>query len=85
MGITDGKNTFGLGTGIQSLSVTGLSLRNYGINVGTENSAFAIPNPMYTSLGVTQDPTKSGLIATFSGLTIGTVASEKLGNFYIRY
>ena len=37
------------------------------------------------AVGVITDPTKSGLIAKFSGLTLGTVPSEKLGSFYIRY
>lgn len=37
------------------------------------------------NVSVTPDPTKSGLITKFSGLTLGTVPSEKLGNFYIHY
>ena len=37
------------------------------------------------SVGITSDSTKSGLITKFSGLTLGTVPSETLGSFYIRY
>ena len=35
--------------------------------------------------GLSRNSAKSGLIATFSGLTLGTIPCEKLGNFYIRY
>lgn len=55
----------------------------YGSTIGTQYSGSEPTNGL--SMGVTSDPAKSGLIAKFSGLTLGTVPSKKLGNFYIRY
>ena len=57
----------------------------YGVSLPftiTSGSLFPSSNQV---LGVTTDPLKSGLITTFSNLTLGTVPSEKLGGFYIRY
>lgn len=39
----------------------------------------------YTIVGVTSNPSYSGLVAKLSGVALGTVASKKLGNFYIKY
>lgn len=57
----------------------------YGVSVGTTPQVINPWTASKKAVGVTPDPTKSGLIAKFSGLTLGTVSSEKLGNFYIRY
>ena len=56
----------------------------YGKSV-TSTSQGDFDNSIVGALGITPDPTKSGLITKFAGLTLGTVTSEKLGNFYIRY
>lgn len=57
----------------------------YGKPVGSDSSSSTPGINNNKSIGLVTDPTKSGLIATFSGLTLGTVASKRLGNFYIRY
>lgn len=57
----------------------------YGVSVGTTPQVSNAWTRSKKAVGVTTDPTKSGLIAKFSGLTLGIVSSEKLGNFYIRY
>ena len=80
-GFTDGTSTGGLTGGSNGLlSVQG---PNYSDPVGTSYKRGSVA--LSKTVSITTDPTKSGLIATFSGLTLGTVPSEKLGNFYIRY
>lgn len=81
LGLTNGTNNYGLsGWGGDSFTVVKTAI--YGTPYGSTGGGSANHD---LSLGVTTDPTKSGLIATFSGLTLGTVPSEKLGGFYIRY
>ena len=64
---------------MQSTVYSAVSGSNAFLNLNTTVGANNTP------IGVTTDPNKSGLITKFSGLTLGTVPSKKLGNFYIRY
>ena len=57
----------------------------YGTSTGTVFADTAVSTYVGITAGLSSDPSKSGLIASFSGLTLGTIPSEKLGNFYIRY
>ena len=61
------------------------NLVSYGINLPAQASSGSTSLSANNILGVTTDPAKSGLITKFSGLILGTVPSEKLGSFYIRY
>lgn len=81
VGWTDGAHNAGTSTGQNGTLVQS---SNYGVVVGTAHS-MASSLTQARMIGITKDPTKSGLVVTFSGLTLGTVASEKLGNFYIHY
>ena len=56
----------------------------YGLAIPNETGA-ASPYPNATSLGITTDSAKSGVIASLSGIALGEVPSEKFGNFYIHY
>lgn len=82
LGLTDGISNYGI---LGRTDMYGLQSRTdcYGQNIGYGQTS--VSDSAYKTLGVTTDPTKSGLITKFSGLTLGTVPSEKLGNFYIRY
>lgn len=60
-----------------------IGIGDYGKNIGIVGSTSYITRG--TTIGVTADPAYSGLITKFSGLTLGTIPSKKLGNFYIRY
>ena len=86
LGLTTGTTNFGLNQGGDNHTNTGVLLAgytgSYGTNVGTYPTGNVTPTG---NTGITTDPTKSGLITKFSGLTLGTVPSEKLGSFYIRY
>lgn len=57
----------------------------YGKPVGSDSSSSTPGINNNKSIGLVTDPTTSGLVTIFSGLTIGTVTSEKLGNFCIHY
>ena len=61
------------------------STNYFNVDVGSHQSYGNFFTTDESAIGVTSDPEKSGLIATFSGLTLGTIPSEKLGNFYIKY
>lgn len=80
LGLTDGTYNFGIisDNGSETNTVTGIYNKNIGFSSWTKEV-------VAKGIGVTTDPTKSGLIAPLLGLTLGTVPSEKLGNFYIRY
>ena len=56
---------------------------NYGQAVPTVGSGYWVNGVFSTA--VTTDPTKSGMVATFSGITLGTIPCEKLGKFFIKY
>ena len=81
LGITDGS----VNVGLMNYGDDNLIARTgaYGANVGVKGSTGTYNTGK--TLGITTDVNKSGLIATFSGLALGTVTSKKLGNFYIRY
>ena len=53
-------------------------------SVSTSNPYSKIP-PTSGNYGVVTSTTKSGLIAKLSGVALGTIPSEKLGNFCIKY
>ena len=79
LGLSNGTNNAGLVSGTFGLSN---SESAYGQPISSTTSNGTNYNGNF---GVTTDPTKSGLITKFAGLTLGTVTSEKLGSFYIRY
>lgn len=83
LGLTNGSLNVGL-QGYVSSTIAFLTNNTslYGTSIGTSVGS---GGPVTNSVGITTDPTKSGIIAKFSGLTLGTVNSKKLGNFYIRY
>ena len=87
LGLTNGITNYGL----SNYSGGSNNAATYYVNVyGHAVSSSAISDvgkqpSNHIGMGVTQDPTKSGLIVIFSGLTLGTVTSLKLGNYYIRY
>ena len=81
LGLTEGTHYGSLNSNSQGALVEGRD--GYGQPVGSSNAGLTFTTKK--SLGVTTDPAKSGLIAKFSGLTLGTVKSKKLGSFYIRY
>ena len=56
---------------------------NYGQAVPTVGSGYWVNGGLSTA--VTTGPTKSGMVATFSGITLGIIPCEKLGNFFIKY
>lgn len=92
LGLTNGTLTGGLQTMKYKSNVTRageilLGYANVGKQVGSSGRDEGNDPEFssYTVVGVTSDSTKSGLIAKFSGLTLGTIPSEKLGSFYIRY
>ena len=85
IGLTDGVNNFS----IWNTDSEGSYLQGYrglyGQSVGATSSLAGVQNKANKGVGITTDPAKSGLITKFSGLTLGTVTSKKLGSFYIRY
>lgn len=83
LGFTNSNLNLALGSGYNGNGFVIAGKPGYGKPVGTITNEGGAANSK--SMGVTTDPTKSGLITKFSGLTLGTVPSEKLGNFYIRY
>lgn len=82
LGLTDGKTNFGLSGQFSSLGTAGFTSL-YGKNVGY--SSLSGTPTLNVSAGLTTTASKSGLITSFSGITLGTIPSEKLGDFYIRY
>lgn len=84
LGFTNGTYNFGLAVNGSNGNSDTFWTNAYGKPVGTIGASY-VDTPNKSSMGVTADPAKSGLITKFSGLTLGTVPSEKLGNFYIRY
>ena len=89
LGLTDGINTFPVFTALVNTSSGFLQSRGDYNNYTNLNQAVPAGQSPYPTdqrpIGITTDPAKSGLITKFSGLTLGTVNSEKLGSFYIRY
>ena len=83
LGFTNSNLNLALGSGYNGNGFVIAGQPGYGKPVGTITYQGGATNSK--SMGVTTDPTKSGLITKFSGLTLGTVPSKKLGNFYIRY
>lgn len=57
----------------------------YGQTVAVNGGSLKNQPGNHPILGVTTDPAMSGLVTSFSNIEIGTITSEKLGNFYIRY
>ena len=84
--------TLGLTDGTRQLGLEGYTINVYFLTTNTGlygKGLGAVNNNGLRSvgggIGITKDSTKSGLITKFAGLTLGTVPSEKLGSFYIRY
>ena len=59
------------------------AVNSYGLPVS--NSSITSSNIGYGDVGVTSDPAKSGIVASFSSTTLGDIPSLQLGNFYIKY
>ena len=83
LGMSNNSLNLSLIGDLGSSRVVSTSSNVYGEPVGTIGSH--TNTTVAASLGVTTDATKSGLIVIFSGLTLGTITSLKLGNYYIRY
>lgn len=83
LGLTNGTQNFGI-AGYTGSNQAYMSPDTYGKNIGDNVSPSGL-SKNWLGVGITSDPNNSGIITTFSGLTLGTVASEKLGNFYIHY
>ena len=84
LGFTDNVSNFGMHTNNNTANPYAIiGIGDYSKNIGIVGSTSYITRG--TTIGITADPAKSGLIAKFSGLTLGTVPSKKLGSFYIRY
>ena len=83
LGFTNGTQNFGI-AGYTGPNQAYMSPDTYGKNIGDSVSPSGL-SKNWLGVGVTSDPTKSGLTTTFSGLTIGTIPYKKLGTFYIRY
>ena len=77
LGLTNGSDYAGLG--MYTLQTTD----GYGKNVGASASQYVIST--YKTIGVTPDPTKSGVIASLSEVDIGEVSSVKLGKYILKY
>lgn len=56
---------------------------NYGQAVPTVGSGYWVNGGFSTA--VTTDPTKSGMVASFSNITLGDIPSLQLGKFFIKY
>lgn len=88
LGLTDGKNQYGLatfgapnvGNGI-NISYSNFSGKTLPYNTGAWGSG--LPNS--SAAGVSSDSTKSGLIASFSNISIGNLNSLKLGKYILKY
>ena len=85
LGLTDGTKNYGLSNYSGTANHATYYTNAYGESVTVSGGSLKNQPGNHPILGVTTDPTKSGIIATFSGLTLGTIPSEKLGDFYIRY
>ena len=83
MGFYNGSSNFGT-IGSSQARYLLLSTTAYGGTVGSKPST-STTNASDKNVGVTTDPTKSGMVATFSGITLGTIASLQLGKFCIKY
>lgn len=70
LGLTDGTNNYGLISRYDGTvgSRTAVNSKYYDVSVGTAASATGTPS-ITISLGVTTDPTKSGIIAQLSDIT----------------
>ena len=80
IGLTNGSNLLGMGDSQSGLTDWTL---NYGKPIGT-----AVAQGSYgdnKTIGVTSDPAKSGIVASFSNITLGDIPSLQLGKFCIRY
>lgn len=85
LGLTVGSEyTYGLATDGSPHRLNAYSTA-YGKPIPTSGLSGGVYPDANKAVGVTTDPAKSGIITKFSGLTLGTVPSEKLGSFYIRY
>ena len=85
LGLTNGTNQFGLASA--SMYGTNADTLVYSTNQGSSvgDTPYIAPFAQNKNVGITQDPSKSGLIAQLSDIALGTVPSKKLGNFYIKY
>ena len=86
LGMTNGTNDF-------SVYIYNAVNNNY-LSWGPADSAGQLVGKAYTSghsspakvnIGVTTDPTKSGVVTSLSGINIGEVNSTKLGKYILKY
>ena len=89
LGMTDGTNYIGTvsswgnnGHGILDTLVRG-TVNSYGVSVGNNDTSQL--ESANKTLGVTMDPTKSGIVASLSDINIGTINSLKLGKYILKY
>ena len=76
LGLTDGSSYSGTGTGG---SGTLVQMNNYGANIGTSQTA-GVPLAVAKVIGITTDPTKSGIELSDSGLYLYFYVGETVQN-----
>ena len=84
LGLTNGSATVALASEHAYNQYNYVSLTD---KVGATVGSFGSSSIPYGNcgLGVTTDPTKSGMVASFSDITLGDIPSLQLGNFFIKY
>lgn len=88
LGLTDGAINYGLNTWNAQYGNAYIGkISAYGTNIGTNSGVFPAPevSTVNKTSGITTDPTKSGIVASFSNINIGNIISLKLGKYLIRY
>ena len=85
LGLTVGSTfTYGLATDGRPNRLSAYTTA-YGKPIPTDGLSGGVYPDANKAVGVTVDPTKSGLIIYFSNLDIGVVNSLKLGKYILKY
>ena len=82
LGVTNGPQNGGLNGSSTGSPWDVFNPACYGLNVSSSGPS---TGHMGGVIGVTTDPSKSGLIAQLSGITLGTIPSEKFGHYVVKY
>lgn len=78
LGLTDGTNNYGLVHSDYSIHHNTEGTDNYGLEVGVHNSVLGIEPVNYDCLGITTDPTKSGIETSSQGLKLYFYVGETI-------
>ena len=84
LGLTNGDVYCGLSHNTASPYHLGGAPTGYGAQIG-QNCPTTNALGSQKSVGVTSDPTKSGIVASFSNITLGDIPSLQLGKLCIKY